>query len=307
MIRFRHLFCASVLAMQILPVHAAAAAPEHPAAQTAEQSVGARLLRATNEMWFLLSGVVDKTTADAAAARFDELVEESCRMSDKLFDADSQALDLDALDKDTYRIAEAYEDLSYEFESLCRARCYGSAALISAFVKAMHLGVFSDDSAEYLQSSSLQLTEQAATAEIQRLERLAPQDQALLLILTGVRDARSANLAAEQLKTLTKDIRKLFPVYRLRSFNFPEKRRAELALACSKLEPILWKIRNEIVRIVSLPGYDDDAFDTFSDALDSAFECLGETHAACFDDVFDDSFRSDLDDALHDSVTSSQP
>lgn len=268
--------------------------------------MGSRLLRVTNEMWFLLSGVVDEATADAAAARFSELAAESSRMSDQLFDADAQALDLEALDQDTYRIAEAYEDLSYEFDSLCRAHCYGSAPLISAFTKAIRLGVFSDDCAEYLQETPLQLTEQAARSEILRLKNLAPSDQELLRILCHVQDSRTASDAAPLLAALTKQLRRFLPENRLRAGNFPENSRPELTAACGLLEPILWKIRSEIVRIVSLPGYDNDPYDTFSDALDSAFESLSETHPECFDSIFDDSFRSDLDDALHESVTSSQ-
>ena len=291
----------SLLAIELLPGQAFAARTEE-----SKGGLGAGLLRVTNEMWFLLSGVVDTATADAAAAKFASLAAESARMSDKLFDNDSQAIDLEALDQDTYRIAEAYEDLTYEFESLCRARCYGSEQLTRAFVQAMRDGTFSDDCADYLQRSSMLLSERDARAEISRLEHLAPQDRELLQILSRVQDVNSADAAARQLSTLTQRIRKMLPTYRLRAANFPEKNRAALTAACGRLEPILWMIRNEIVRIVSLPGYDNDAYDTFSDALDSAFESLSETHSECFDTIFDESFRADLDDALHESVTSSQ-
>lgn len=293
--------CIFVLAMNVSPAENVA----EPTAPSKVGSVSARLLGVTNEMWFLLSGVVDKASADAVASRFNALAEESSRMSDELFDSDAQALDVEALDQDTYRIAETYEDLSYEFESLCRARCFGSAALTAAFVKAMRMGVFSDDGMEFLQTTSIILSEQGAHAEISRLKSLELPDRELLGILTKVRDAHSADAAAPELSKLTKQLRLLLPENRLRLSNFTEPNRASAVAVCTVLEPVLWKIRAEIVRIVSLPGYDDDSFDSFSDALDSVFESLSETHAECFESVFDASFRSDLDDALHESVTSS--
>lgn len=298
MIRILSLVCTFLLAASLSP------AESHAAQGTAQtpQRVGAQLLRLTNEMWFLLSGVVDKATADAAAKRFAELAEESSRMSDLLFDSDAQALDVEALDQDTYSIAESYEDLSYEFDSLCRARCYGSAELAAAFTKAIRLGVFSDDSVEYLQTTHMQLSEQAACAEIARLKNLETPDREILLALSKVRDSSSANAAATELGNLAKQLRKFLPENRLRPTNFPEHNKSALRAICGKLEPILWNIRSEIVRIVGLPGYNNDGFDTFSDALDSVFESLGDTHAECFDDVFDASFHLDLDDALHEKA-----
>lgn len=302
MIRPLRLLCFLLLTASLLPA-------ELSAGQTPEkgnQRVGAQLLSITNEMWFLLSGVVDKKTADAAAHRFAELAEASSRMSDQLFDDDSQALDVEALDQDTYRIAEAYEDLSYEFDSLCQARCYNSPKLTQAFLQAMKNGVFSDDCAEYLLETPRTLNENEARAEISRLKNLETPDRELLRILTKVQDSHSADEAAPALSDLTKKLRRLLPENRLRPTNFHENDKSALRTACGKLEPILWHIRSEIVRIVSLPGYDEDRFDSFSDALDSAFESLGDTHAECFDDIFDASFRADLDDALHESITSSQ-
>lgn len=298
----RQMVCALVLSAGLLSAQCLAA----ESSEDPQETVGARLLRITNEMWFLLSGIADKSSADAAADRFSELAEQSSAMSDRLFDADAQALDVEALDQDTYRIAEAYEDVSYEFESLCRAHCYGSARLVSAFLAAMRLGVFSDDGAELLQTTSLMLSEWEARNEILRLKGLEQPDAELLRVLSAVHDSRSASAAVAELSGLADRLRLLLPENRLRPGNFPEKERANLAHVCSQLEPLLWKIRSEIVRIVSLPGYDDDHFDTFSDALDSVFESLSDTHAECFDDVFDESFRSDLDDALHESITSSQ-
>jgi hypothetical protein len=72
------------------------------------------------------------------------------------------------------------------------------------------------------------------------------------------------------------------------------------------IEPILWAIRSEIVRIAALPGYEAETYDAFSDALDRVFECLAATHCNIFDSIFDSSFRCDLDNALQENAVSSQ-
>lgn len=59
------------------------------------------------------------------------------------------------------------------------------------------------------------------------------------------------------------------------------------------------------MRIASLPGYDEMPYDNFSDALDRVYENLANSHSTWFEDVFDASFRSDLDEALHENVTTS--
>ncbi|MCH5285061.1 MAG: hypothetical protein J1E42_05615 [Akkermansiaceae bacterium] len=300
MLRLGSVVCMCWLALLTQPcVSAANPAPK------AEENVGTQLLSVTKEMWFLLSGVVDESSANAAAPKFRELCELSSRMSDRLFDSDAQALDVEALGQDTYRIAEAYEDLSYEFESLCRARCYDSPQLISAFLHAMKLGVFTDDFSEALQTTTLNLSENEAADEISRLGKLEEPDAEVLRVLSRVMDSASANSAVAELKTISGRLHNLLPPHRLKVSNFPEKKRAELARACARLEVVLWKIRCEIVRIASLPGYDQEPFDTFSDALDAVFENMGDTHSECFDDVFDESFRTDLEDALHENNAAS--
>lgn len=253
-------------------------------------------------MWLLLSAVVDRPSADAAAERFRQLTEESVRMSNLLFDEDSNAQDLESLDQDTYRIAEAYEDLSYEFNSLCRTHCYGSPTLISAFLSAMRMGLFSDDNSEYLEISSLILSDKEAQDEVERLRGLVEPDADLLRALSKVQDADSASAVVQELRDISARMRRSLPELHLSARNFSDKNRPAMQSACIMLEPLLWKIRTEIVRIVSLPGYDDEQFDNFSDALDSVYESLGDTHAECFGSVFDSSFRSDLDDALHENA-----
>lgn len=263
-----------------------------------------QLLRVTNEMWLLLSGVVNQETAENAAARFAKLAKESASLSDKMFDGDARALDVEALDRDAYRIAESYDELSQEFSSLCHARCYGSPQLMRAFLLAMDLGVFSDDERENLNTSTRMLSEQEAEQELARLGKMVTSDTELFELLARVQDASSAMKAAPQLTALAQRTLEGCPAQRLTADNFSRQKRDSLQQVCRQLEPLLWRIRNEIVRIVGLPGYDSEQFDVFSDALDSVYESLSKTHSECFEEVFDASFRTDLDDALHEGPSS---
>ena len=270
-----------------------------------EKGVGQEILRLTGEMWFLLSGIRDKADADAAAPRFTSLVEQSARMGEKLYDESSHAQELEALEMLHYCIAEAYEDLSYEFDSLCRARCYGSQALLTAFHKAVDAGLFNDEELPLLEMPKPPLTESEARNELVRLKRLVEPDRAVLRILSEVKDARSARQAADELSLQTARLQLLLPESRVANRSFADTSHASVRAAFEPIEPLLWGIRNEIVRIASLPGYEGESFDTFSDALESVFESLGKTHSEWFKDVFDASFRTDLDDALQENATTS--
>ncbi len=281
----------SVLAM-VMPLQLCAA--DVPNA-TPEQ-----MLVVTNEMWRLLCGVVNKETADLSAARFGQLVKRSWQLSETMFESEAQ--DVESLNAQTYRIAEVYEEASYEFESLCKCQCYGSAALVNEFLKAMELGVFGDEEREKLQLTHVLLSSDDAQREIARLRRMEALDDELLEQLGRVQDAQSAEAVAEPIATLAGRMKEGRPAHRFGRTNMPENARPDFLRVCNELEPILWKIRNEIVRIVALDGYDREPFDTFSDALDSVYESMSLTHGESFDNVFDSSFRMDLDDALHGNI-----
>ena len=276
--------------------------PQLPGAPKREaETPPEQMLVVTREMWQLLCGVVNKQTADSAAGRFSELVQRLWQLNEAMFEGDAQ--DVEKLDAQTYRIAEVYEEASYEFDSLCRSQCYGSQQLVNAFLKAMEMGVFGDEEREKLMLTHVQLTPSAAAGEIARLRSLEKMDDDLLHELTKVRDATSASSVAGQIVILAGRMNEGRPAHRFGRLNFPETARSEFQQVCDELEPRLWQIRNEIVRIVALQGYDREPFDSFSDALDNVYESLSSTHGECFDDVFDASFRLDLDDALHGSIT----
>lgn len=268
-------------------------------------SPGQELLRVTNDMWFLLSGVVDRKGADAVAERFDGLITEAEQIGDMLQGEDGMAQDLEALDMLHYRIAEALDDLSMEFESLCRAGCYGSPRLIKTFHRAVEAGLVGEEIVEDLAVPKPPLSESESRQELVRYRRLVEPDKALLATLQAVQDVETANRMIASLKQLTVRLNALLPQKSHQNRGLAASTVRSASEAYAPVEQLLWDIRTEIVRIAGLPGYDDSAFDNFSDALDGVYESLGNTHSAWFSDVFDESFRTDLDDALHENATTS--
>ncbi len=266
---------------------------------------GHELLRVTQEMWFLLSGIMDRAGAEAAAPKLAALMAEAEIIGNKLYDEESNAQDLEALDMLHYRIAEALDDLNSELTSLSRLHCYGSEALITQFYHGVELGLIAEEVTEGLVIPRPPLTESEARREVGRLRLLEEPDRRLLQVLQAVKDVSSANKAVERLKLVAVRLKELQPQKELtgRAFSSSSLRHAREAYA--PVEPLLWGIRTEIVRIAGLPGYDEADYDSFSDALDTVYESLGATHSTWFAEVFDESFRTDLDEALHENATTS--
>lgn len=268
-------------------------------------SPGQELLRVTNEMWFLLSGVTDRKGADAAAARFGSLIQEMEYIGYLLQGEESLAQDLEALDMLHYSIAEALDDLCAEFESLCRVNCYGSLSLIKEFRRAVDAGIVGEEVVEELVEPRPPLTEKEAREETTRFRRLLEPDRAVLATLQSVHDVESANLAIESLRQITERLNALLPRKECKERAFSQSTLRAAREAYAPIEPLLWGIRTELVRIASLPGYDKAAYDKFSDVLDRVYESLANTHSSWFADVFDASFRIDLDEAMLENVTTS--
>lgn len=287
------------------PLPACAVTPPDRQMDSGKGSVGQQLLRTVNDMWFLLSAVADKEDADNAAPRFLELAAHAVLLGDSLYDAESKAQDLEAVDMMQYRIVDAFDDLNYEFESLCRARCYGSQNLVLAFHKVAAAGLFTDEDLPELDRQP-PLSETETRHELVRLRRLVEPDRAVLETLKEVIDARSAEKAVPRLNRLTARLRLLLPEKKVGNRAFSADSSASVRAVYAPIEPLLWGIRSEIVRIAALPGYERAEYDEFSDALDSIYESLGATHRAWFNDVFDSYFRNDVDDAIHENAASSQ-
>ena len=297
---------------QMTPVQAAAMLAESPPASdevTESQQLGLEFLRTASEMWFLLSGIGSRDDADAAAARFQELVKRTFELDNRqsslpLVTPDSECVGM--MDNVQMRILETLDDLHVEFVSICRANCYESEALSKAFEAAVQLGMFAQDDMELMHHPAAPLTEEEARVEIARIRQLVAPDRAVLDTLVAVQDETSASAAAPELLKLSQQLRRLLPELKRENREFAPASVVVAREALAPIEPILWAIRSEIVRIASLPGYEAEAYDVFSDALDSVFESLGATHCVLFDSVFDASFRADLEYALQENNLSSQ-
>lgn len=303
-----------------------AVSAETPAPMSESDQVAQQFLQASSELWFLLSSINDRTDADRSAERFLKLVHRIFELDEKLsrlsvssepqestveepgevveVEEVSDAVPVVGMINSSYvRILEAFDDLNAEFTDLCRVRCYGSTRLRTAFRQAVAAGMFNETDLEMLQDPPLPLTEEESRRELVRLRRLVEPNRVLLSTLEQVKDADSARHAVQNLDVLTKRLQQLLPEGGVVHRSFADSSAQSVKEVMQPLEPLLWNIRSEIVRIAALPDYDTAPFDAFSDALDVVFEQLSEVHHAQFEDVFDASFRSDLEDAIQCSRT----
>lgn len=287
--------------------------PDEPQPVTEEATEARRLgqefLQTASEMWMLLSAVSSKKDADAAAARFSELVSITFELDNRLSAlplVTPEAECAGMMDSVQLRILETMDDLHLEFLSICRAHCYGSEALVKAFEQAIELGMFAEEDRKLLESPGAPLSEEEARAEIARLDRLEEPDREVLQVLEKVQDEKEASKAAVKLTSLSLQLKPLIPAADMAHREFAPESAAAAQAVLAPLEPILWAIRSEIVRIAALPGYEAETYDDFSVALDLVFESLDATHTNLFDSVFDASFRTDLDNALRENTISSQ-
>ncbi len=285
----------------------------YPAAENADeaQSLGQEFLKTATEMWFLLSGISNREDADKAAPLFIEQVRITFELDNKLSNMPLVSPESECagmMDGVQMRILETLDDLHAEFLSLCRANCYGSAMLSRAFEEAVSMGMFAETDVELLQEQpAVPLTEEESGAEIQRIENLLEPDREVLRLLESVQDVKSAAEAAPSLLLLSRRFKPLEPPgEEMGSRAFTPATAMKAREAMTPIEPLLWSIRSEIVRIAALPGYEAETFDEFSDALDAIFEALGSTHCHLFESVFDASFRSDLEAALQENSISTK-
>lgn len=278
-------------------------APSENESANAQHHAGRELVCLCNDMWFLLSSVSNRKTADSAAPEMRRLLERMIVVSDRLCNEGGQ--DLEMLNEVHERLEESLEELTEEFNSLCTVRCFGSDKLMEEFRYSVEVGMFTDECIALLEPPKPELTAAEARSEFSRFKRLVEPDKAVLDALIAVQDARTAGDAAVQLCALSVALNKLAPEQALAERNFAPESRSSARKAYTPIEPLLWGIRTEIVRIASLPGYHKKEFDRFSDALETVFRSLAVTHYHFFDEVFDESFHSDLDEALQENSTTS--
>lgn len=284
--------------------------PEPVSAESNEaRQLGMEFLQTASEMWMMLSGVSSKQDADRVAGRFSELVKRTFELDNRLSSlplVSPEAECVGMMDSVQLRILETMDDLHVEFLSICRAHCYGSERLTLAFEQAIELGMFAEEDRELLQEPGEPLSESESMAEIVRLDRLEQPDREVLDVLVTVQDEQAASKAAVKLTSLSLLFKTLMPAQDVDNRGFAPTSAEAAREVQAQLEPILWSIRSEIVRIAALPGYEAETYDDFSVALDLVFESLDATHAQLFDSVFDASFRTDLDNALRENSISSQ-
>jgi hypothetical protein len=177
--------------------------------------------------------------------------------------------------------------------------------LLTEFRYSVEIGLMGDDCSPLLEEPRPLLTENEAKSELLRMKKLVLPDKDVLIVLQSVNDAASAQSAAIRLQSIAARLNTLVPEEALAERDFAPKAGSRARKAYAPIEPLLWGIRTEIVRIASLPGYHKTDFDSFSEALECVFRSLAETHYHFFDEVFDDSFHSDLDEALRENATTS--
>lgn len=302
------------------PVAAAPAVVNPPLTQ--QEVICRDFLQTVSDLWFLLSGIGNRQEADAQSAPFTELVHRICLLDEQLSSSSTNsglpveveaevhedaatAESAEMLDTLQLRILESFDDVNAEFLSLCRVQCYGSAKLATAFVEAAETGMFPEDALLSLQGQAVKPSAAETEQELVRRRNLEAPDRAVLTVLQQVKDVSSAQRAVAALTQLAGNLRQLVPEKVLDNRTFSDTARARVCAAYEPISPLLWGIRTELVRIAALPGYDTESYDTFSDALNSVFESIGATHNEWFDEVFDASFRSDMDEALQENAPSS--
>ena len=274
-----------------------------PGAVSAQVEPAKELLRMSLDMWFVLSGVYDKRSADEAAPQFRKLMDAAVALSEKVYS--ESAAEIESESETHRRLDESLEELTEEFVGLCGNRCFGSEKLLTEFRYSVEIGLMGDDCSPLLEEPRPHLSENEAKRELLRMKNLVLPDKDVLIILQSVNDAASAKTAATRLHGITERLNSLVPETAVAERDFAPKAGARARKAYAPIEPLLWGIRTEIVRIASLPGYHKTDFDSFSEALESVFRSLAETHYHFFDEVFDDSFHSDLDEALRENATTS--
>ena len=272
------------------------------------ERVGSEFLQASNDMWLLLSSVRSKNDADDAADRMMALVAKIYELDEKLSTSTVVAPDAacaGVLDNIQGRILDSLETVDEEFHSLSRLHCYGSERLLRAFRLAGRAGLFGEEDARSLAGIPQPFTPEQAAAEIARLGKLLEPDRQICLQLGTVRDSASAQQAVPHLRELEYNLLQLAPPQECGMF--ADERAESVRTAIEPLRQALWGIRNEIVRLAALPGYSEAAFDEFSEQLDKVYDALEATHSLWFEDVFDASFRSDLEDAYRENIKNTKP
>ena len=253
-----------------------------------------QLMQTMLDLWGCLCEVRDRKTADQSAERISELTRRATELDGRLstfeVDLDDEQL-VEQIERVGSNIASCIEIIHDEFYGICRARCYGSSKLQEVFRRISKTGLFAGNDLPPLSGNTDPLTEQAQTREVRRLGRLKAPEEA----------------AVKTLELLPARYRDLLPDEEMSARLLLSPPGARLEAAARPLTRLLWGIRNEVVRIAGLPGYDGEKYNNFSDAMDAVYSVLVQAHCNWADEVFDATFASDLSEALDSGSGSQSP
>ena len=170
-------------------------------------------------------------------------------------DLDLQEIqDLEALEMLHYHIAEALESLNDEFRSLCRAGCYGSETLIKSFHSAVDAGLFDSELVEGLEVPRPPLSEREARREIARLQSLEAPDRALLEVLQGVTDSRSADEVVVRLLGLAECLEALQPEKAVADREFAKSAARSVEAVYAPIAPYFGGFAARLCGLPACPG-----------------------------------------------------
>lgn len=269
-----------------------------------------QLVQTLLDLWVGLCEVKDKKSADRSAEHLSDLTRLATELDGRLstyeVDLDDEQL-VEQIESVSSKIAACIEIIHDEFYGICRARCYGSTKLQEVFRRIAKTGLFAGNDLPPLSGNADPLTDREQTLEVRRLGRLKSPDELLLKTLQGVKDPETANAAVKTLMKLPGRYRELLPDEELNARLLLSPPGTKVEAAARPLMSLLWGIRNEVVRIAGLPGYEGEEYNNFSDAMDAVYSVLVQAHCNWADEVFDATFASDLSEALDSGSGSQSP
>lgn len=275
------------------------------AAESAKQADPMKLARSSFDSMkaelALLQTVVDKASADAAAPGLLEETNNQNEITRTLVGLDFEGV---AYDEEAYmelvpQIFALSEKMNDEFVRLEKADFFGSEALRRA-VEEANKPVFSDGDGAAGEGgeSARPLTPEQEKAELARMRALVSVDGELLDALQQVQSAATALSAVPALKACAQKLEKLEPEPAAANGYFEDTEKPGVVGAFRPVRDKLELIRNQLLRIVALDGFQTKEFDPFNDAMDEVFRMLESTHDFWYGDIFDENFEDAVFDIL---------
>ncbi len=258
-----------------------------------------RIHKQSTTLWTLIAGIRSREDADKNVAIFREISAELAQLDIELSEIELSEEGTGILDPElSLRILQAYSNLDAEFSSLYQANCLDSKAMQIAVTDALRAGFFDASRLPSPESEHIQLNDQEAKVELNRMRNLLEPDSHILRDLSCVNGPETALPAKQRLKPNIQALHKLSPKGNMLKRRFKDTEDEQYRSIYLSIERILWDIRSEYVRIAALPHHETENFRDLSNSLDELYLSLEETHQLWFSIIFDDSFLSDMDNAF---------